>query len=66
VTSLKSLQQTRLGRSAEKGDPPAGDTDCWPSLALRDPWPPDPPSPSLPAQGGEGARERCSTIVSVN
>jgi len=27
---------------------------------------PDLPSPSLPAQGGEGARERCSIMVSVN
>jgi hypothetical protein len=35
------------------------DTDCRPSLTLRHPWLPDLPSPSLPAQGGEGARERC-------
>jgi hypothetical protein len=34
----------------------------YPSLRLL----PDLPSPSLPAQGGEGGRERCSTIVSVN
>jgi hypothetical protein len=27
---------------------------------------PDRPSPALPAQGHEGGRERCSTIVSVN
>jgi hypothetical protein len=37
-----------------------------PSLALRHPWPPDLPSrPYLP-KGAEGARERCSAIVSVN
>ena len=57
AASLKSLQQTRRGWSAEKGDPPRGDVDCRPSLALRHPcYPISPCHPYLPKRRrGQGA-----------
>jgi hypothetical protein len=62
VASLKSLQQASRGWSGEKRRLIcAEDVDGCPSRALRDPCCPDLPSPSLPAQGPKGARERCST-----
>jgi hypothetical protein len=57
---------TRLGTAGCRVcEPPRGDIDCRPSLALRHPCCPIyPRHPCLP-KGDEGARERCSTNVSV-
>jgi hypothetical protein len=59
VASLKSLQRTRPGWSDEKETHLRGGERRLPPLAgPSPPLLPDLPSPSLPAQGGEGARER--------
>jgi hypothetical protein len=65
LASLKSLQQARPGWSTEKGEPSARGHRLPPFTGPSPPLLPDLPSPTLPAQGGEAAGERCSTIVWV-
>jgi hypothetical protein len=65
VVNVPTDQQTRRGWSGEKRRPICGERRSLPLSHPSPPLLPDLPSPSLPAQGGEGGRERCSTIVWV-
>src|SRR5215831_13954974 len=56
---LESLQRTRRGWSAEKGDPFARGHPIATPRCPSPPLLPDQPLPPLPAQEGEGTGERC-------
>jgi hypothetical protein len=56
----------KAGVVAEKGNPPARGRRLPPLAGPSPPLLPDLPSPSLPAQGDEGGRERCSSIAPAN